>query len=339
MNNLLQIDGSKGEGGGQILRTSLTMSIVSGTPIQISNIRSKRSKPGLKQQHLTCVQAAQAISHAKVTGAELNSQQITFEPKKIKAGKYHFKINTAGSTTLVMQTVVPALIMTKEESTLHFEGGTHNAWAPSFDFIKQAYLPMLKKMGVDITVKIARYGFYPQGGGQWSMIIKPTSSMQRLEVLDRGKLLTKEAIVSCSKIPEHVPEREIKVLKQHIDWSEEAFKSQWVEALGGGNIISLHLLYENCSEVIDSLGKRGLASHRVAMNAVKSLNQYLASTAPISEHLADQLLLPMVIGNGGVFRTVTPSLHTTTNREIIELFTKKHFQFNEIEKNLWEISL
>lgn len=338
MKDLHHIDGSFGEGGGQILRTSLTMSMVTGIPVKISNIRSGRTKPGLKNQHLACVHAAQEISNATVHGAKKNSQQLIFCPSAVKAGEYQFKIGTAGSTSLVMQTVVPALMLVGEESILHFEGGTHNQWAPSFDFIAHAYLPMLKRMGVDIEVKLERYGFFPHGGGRWSAIIKANTVMQPLDVLERGELLKQEAVISSSKIPEHVPQREIVALHD-IGWSEDAFKSQWVDATGEGNIISLRLFYQNCSEVIESIGKRGLRAEKVSMLAADLLRQYLSKEAPIGEYLADQLLLPMVIGKGGVFKTSNPSLHTLTNKKVIESFTDQRFSFNKAGKDTWEISL
>ena len=339
MSNLLQIDGSYGEGGGQILRTSLTMSMLTGTPIQISNIRAKRSKPGLKAQHLACIHAAQTISNAEISGAKPNSQQIIFRPNSIKAGDYHFRIGTAGSTTLLMQTVAPALMTLNKKSTMIFEGGTHTQWAPTYDFIAQAYLPMLKRMGVAIEVNIERYGFYPQGGGQWSATIKPSSPIQALKVLERGELLSQKAVITCCKIPEHVPKREILTLLPHTQWSAKDFKRQWVNGLAGGNVISLRLFYENCSEVIDTLGRKGLASHIVANNAAKLLRQYLKTDAPIGEYLADQLLLPMAIAKGGVFRTTTPSQHTFSNRKIIEVFTGQYFKFEKVSNNMWEISL
>jgi RNA 3'-terminal phosphate cyclase (ATP) len=237
-----------------------------------------------------------------------------------------------------MQTIVPALMLAGEESILHFEGGTHNQWAPSFDFIAHAYLPMLKRMGIDIEVKLDRYGFFPHGGGRWSAIIKANTSMQRLEALERGVLLNQEAVISSSKIPAHVPQREIMAL-DHIGWSKDVFQSQWVEAIGAGNIISLRLFYQNCSEVIESIGKRGLRAEKVSMIAVKLLDHYLSTEAPIGEYLADQLLLPMMIAKGGIFRTSNPSLHTLTNKKVIESFTDQSFSFNKIGKGVWEISL
>ncbi|MCK5809510.1 MAG: RNA 3'-terminal phosphate cyclase [Cocleimonas sp.] len=338
MKVLHQIDGSSGEGGGQILRTSLTMSMVTGIPVQIKNIRSGRNKPGLQNQHLACVHAAQAISKATVHGVKKNSQQLVFQPNAVEAGEYQFKIGTAGSTALVMQTVVPALMLAGKESILHFEGGTHNPWAPSFDFIANAYLPMLKRMGIDIEVKIDRYGFFPHGGGRWSAIIKAKTAMQRLEVLERGDLLSQEAVISASNIASHIPQREITALAS-LDWPKDAFKSEWVEAIGAGNIVSLRLFYQNCSEVIESIGRRGLRAEKVSMIAINLLQQYLSAKAPIGEYLADQLLLPMVIGHGGVFRTSNPSLHTLTNKKVIESFTDQIFLFNKIEKGIWEISL
>lgn len=337
MKNLIHIDGSQGEGGGQILRTSLTMSMVTGTPVQIDNIRSGRNKPGLMRQHLACVRAAQAVSDAEVSGAKVGSTAITFKPKGIKAGDYRFAVGTAGSTTLIFQTVLPALVMADAESTITFVGGTHNMWAPSFDYIALAYLPLLKQMGIDVDVKLEKHGFYPQGCGQWSAVIKPAARIHYLEVLEPGELTDREAMITSANIPVHVAEREMQEIAKRCSWPEASLKMQRVDAMGGGNIVSLRLHYERCSEVIESVGRVGVSAEKVANSAVKSLHRYLAAAVPVGEHLADQLLVPMAIGEGGLFRTVRPSRHTLTNRDVIHHFTDKYFKFTELAKDRWEI--
>ncbi len=336
---MLVIDGSQGEGGGQILRTSLTMAMVTGTDIRVENIRAGRERPGLMRQHLACVKAAQEVSNAKVSGSEVGSMEVTFKPKAIKAGEYHFSVGTAGSTMLIFQTVLPALALAESESRLSFEGGTHNIFAPSFDFVAMAYMPLMKQMGVEVEMEINRHGFYPQGGGQWQAVIKPTDRLGGLELLDAGELLDKEAVVTSSNIPGHVAVRELAEIAKQCKWPEEVLKSERVESMGSGNIVSMRLHYECCSEVVEYVGKVGVSAEKVARRAIQAIRRYQTAAVPVGEHLADQLMLPMAIGGGGVFRTLKPSLHSQTNRDVIHLFTDKRFEFEGLAKDLWEIRI
>ena len=336
---MLVIDGSQGEGGGQILRTSLSMAMVTGTDIRIENIRAGRDKPGLMRQHLACVNAAQTVSRAKVSGAEVGSTAITFKPKGIKAGDYRFAVGTAGSTTLIFQTVLPALALVKDESRIFFEGGTHNLYAPSFDFIALAYAPLLRRMGVAVEMQLVRHGFYPQGGGQWQTVIRPSGRIGRLELRERGRFLGHEAVVTSAHIPGHVAMRELAEIAKQCHWPDDVLKAEQVECMGSGNIVSMRLYYEQCSEVVESIGKVGVAAEKVAKRAIQALRRYQATPAPVGEHLADQLMLPMAIGEGGAFRTLQPSLHSQTNRHVIHLFTDKRFEFEALAKDLWEIRL
>ncbi len=336
---MLVIDGSQGEGGGQILRTSLTMAMVTGTEIKVENIRAGRKKPGLMRQHLACVKAAQAVSDAKVSGAEIGSTEINFNPKTVKSGEYHFAVGTAGSTMLIFQTVLPALALVKGESRLSFEGGTHNFFAPSFDFIALAFVPLLRQMGVEIEMKIKRHGFYPRGGGQWQAVIKPSGCIGPLELVDAGELLSQEAVVTSANIPNHVAMRELNEIAKLSDWPEKALKIENVECLGSGNIVSMRLHYAHCSEVVEYVGKLGVKAEKVAERAVQAIRRYQVSTAPVGVYLADQLMLLMAVGKGGVFRTMKPSLHSQTNRDVIHLFTDRRFKFEQLAKDLWEVRL
>ncbi|MCG8428869.1 MAG: RNA 3'-terminal phosphate cyclase [Chromatiales bacterium] len=336
---MVVIDGSQGEGGGQILRTALSLSMVTGKALRIENIRAKRPKPGLMRQHLTCVQAAQAISSADVSGVELGSTAITFVPKAIKAGNYHFAVGTAGSTTLVFQTVLPALMLADAESTLSFEGGTHNLSAPTFDFITLAYLPALKRMGIEVGAQIERHGFYPQGGGRWQAVIKPVSGFQRLDLLSAGPLLKREAVVTTANIPGHVAQRELGQVAKLCRWPDEDLHIQNVECLGGGNVVSMRLHHQHCSELIEYMGRLGVTAEKVARSAIDATRRYQVAKVPVGEHLADQLLLPMAIGKGGEFRTLKPSRHTLTNMAVIERFMDRCFATKELSKDRWEIEL
>jgi len=337
MKNILHIDGSQGEAGGQVLRTSLSLSMITGTPVRIDNIRAGRVKPGLMRQHLACVKAAQAITDAEVSGAEVGSTIISFKPKAIKAGDYHFSVGTAGSTMLIFQTVLPALALADKESHVTFEGGTHNIFAPSFDFVALAYLPVLQKMGFDVVMTLNQHGFYPQGGGHWQATIKPVTDIRALELLQAGALLDREAIATSANIPAHVAVRELAEIAKQCQWPSEALRSQQVDSRGNGNILSMRLYHEHCVEVVESVGKIGVSAEKVARQAIKMIHRYQAAAVPVGEHLADQLLLPMAIGAGGVFRTLKPSSHALTNMTVIQHFMDKPFKQIEITKDCWEI--
>src|SRR5262245_60469773 len=204
------IDGSRGEGGGQILRTSLALSMITGTPVRIVNIRARRAKPGLMRQHLTAVQAAAGVSKARVEGAAVGSREIVFTPSTVTPGNHHFSIGTAGSTTLILQTVLPALILASGPSHLVLEGGTHNPMAPPFEFLDRAFLPLLRRMGPAVDVTLERAGFYPAGGGRLSVTVQPVGHLQGFDLLERGDLRNQRGIVLLANLPAHIADRELR---------------------------------------------------------------------------------------------------------------------------------
>ena len=226
MMEFLEIDGSQGEGGGQVLRTALSLSACTGQAVHIRHIRSGRKKPGLMRQHLACVNAAAAICNAEVKGASLGSRNVLFIPGDIKAGEYQFSVGSAGSSTLIFQTVLPLLMLAGRPSRLVLEGGTHNPLAPSFDFIHEAFLPVLRRIGVDCRAQIERYGFYPVGGGQWGVTIEPKAEFRRIDLSQRGDLLKAEAVCIDAGLPAHVTQREMKRLQDKLNWPAE-----WIRCL------------------------------------------------------------------------------------------------------------
>ena len=336
--NFIEIDGSQGEGGGQILRTSLSLAACYGKPIHIRHIRQGRKKPGLMRQHLACVNAIKKVCNAKVKGASIGSTEIEFIPDKIQAGDFHFAIGSAGSSTLVFQTVLPALLLADKPSTLVLEGGTHNPMAPSYDFIKHAFLPVLKQMGIECSIEIERYGFYPVGAGKWTINITPPKQYIPIIIDQRGRLLASHAQCIGAGIPEHVVEREKKQLLAKLNWPEQSIETKKVNALGSGNIVSLRLSYPKVTEVVESIGAVGISSERVANKAVELLQHYQKTSAPVGQFLADQLLLPMAITAGGSFVTGSLSEHCRTNIAVIQQLTDRVIKAKEIEaKRKWKI--
>lgn len=334
---MIVIDGAQGEGGGQVFRTSLTLSMQSGQPVRIKNIRAGRSKPGLLRQHLACLRAASEICSADVQGAELGSDSVTFRPGKVEAGDYHFSIGSAGSTSLVFQTVFLPLMFVEKESHIRLEGGTHNGHAPSFDFIAASFLPVLETMGFRAHAKLDRYGFYPAGDGAWSVKVGAMCGVQALSLTERGEIVSQRAVATSSRIPEHITERELAQVQKKFNWSGEQLEQNIVESAGPGNIVSLRIKSEQVTEVVDMVGEKQLSAERVADRAIKAVKRYLESGVPVGEYLADQLLLPMVLGGGGQFRTVSPSLHLKTNVEIIRQFMGVDIRVEQEDEHAWRV--
>lgn len=315
---MITIDGSHGEGGGQILRSSLSLSLALGRPLSMVNIRANRKPGGLRPQHVACVKAAAAISGAKVRGAEVNSARLVLEPGTCRGGEYRFDVGTAGSATLVLQTVlVPLLLCAKEPSQLTLIGGTHNPFAPPYEFLERVYVPLLRKMGADISVTLHQRGFYPAGGGHITAEITP-SKLARLELLERGALVRRAIVAGVANIPASIAEREARTMQARLGWDQEDVSIETFEARGGGNAAFAELVFENASAVFSGIGERGVRAEKIGENIAKETQRYLDAGVPVDEHLADQLMMPMVLGSGGTYRTTPLSLHARTQVDLLE---------------------
>jgi RNA 3'-terminal phosphate cyclase (ATP) len=335
---MIVIDGSQGEGGGQILRSSLALSLVTGRPFLIEKIRAGRKKPGLMRQHLTAVEAAAAIGRAEVEGARIGSQQLEFTPTAIKAGNYHFSVGTAGSCTLVLQTVLPALLIADTTSELVLEGGTHNPNAPPFDFLDRAFLPIVRRMGPKVSAALLRPGFYPAGGGKFTLTIEPVAGLERIDLPDRGAVLKQSARAMVARLPRSIGERELKVVRDRLGWSEECCRVEEADSSPGpGNILCIEIGSEHCAEVFTGFGELGVSAEKVAKNTVRLVEEYLSANVPVGPYLADQLLLPMALSGGGSFRTIAPTRHMTTNADVIRLFLPVEVCMGQHSHNDWEI--
>lgn len=317
---MVTIDGSFGEGGGQILRTSLSCSLVTGQPFRIINIRAGRDKPGLQAQHLAAVQAAAAISQAEAEGARTGSQELVFQPQAITPGDYSFAVGTAGSTTLVLQTVLPALVTAHGPSALILEGGTHNPMAPPFEFLVKTFLPLLQRMGPHVRVKLDRHGFYPAGGGKLRVTVEPVVKLTRLDLLERGSVLRTRATAVVANLPRHIAEREAKVLKRELHLDGGDVHVEEVKSHGPGNVAFVEVECANVTEVLTGFGEFREKAEVVAGRLAKEVRRYLEGNAPVGEHLADQLLLPLALAGGGSFVTLPLSPHALTNIEALRQF-------------------
>ena len=340
MNTLLKIDGSAGEGGGQILRTALGLSLVTGKPFRIERIRAGREKPGLMRQHLTAVLAAAQVGAAEVEGAAIGSQVLTFHPAPVTPGAYHFATGSAGSVTLVLQTVLPALMLADQPSSLVLEGGTHNPLAPPFDFLQKAFLPLLEKIGPRVRIELERPGFYPAGGGWMRVEIEPAAQLNRVSLPSRGALRSQRARAIVAALDRSIGVRELAAVQQAMQWDPADLHIEHIpRAHGPGNVLLLEIESEHVTEVISSFGMRNISSEQVAHRAAQEALQYLQSGAAIGPHLADQLLIPMALAGGGHFTTLEPTPHTLTNAAVIEQFLGIATTVRPLEAGVWEVKV
>lgn len=340
----LKIDGAQGEGGGQVLRTALTLSMLTNTNIEVTNIRARRNKPGLLRQHLTSVMAASEISQASTQGVELGSTAIRFAPKQIKAGDYRFVIGTAGSTVLVCQTVLLALALADSSSTVRFEGGTHNGMSPSLCFFEQSFLPILRMLGVRCELQVTSLGFYPAGGGKWQIHIQPTASLSPLDFTESRTLFGErgaacQAKALLSDLPESIGERELATAKKALGWDLAESSLHDVPSPGSGNSLQLMLPASTHINMFEQFGQLGVSAERVAKRCAGNVKRFVKAHVNVEEFLADQLLIPMALAGKGSFSTTKPSLHTLTNIAVIEQFLDVNFTVEQENDLRWCIGV
>ena len=329
---MISIDGSHGEGGGQILRSSLALSMVTGKPFRIEKIRANRENPGLARQHLTAVESAAALCGAAVEGAELRSTALAFRPGEVRPGDYTFSVGSAGSTTLVLQTVLPALLVGDRPSTLTLEGGTHNPFAPPLDFLEKAFLPFINRMGPKVEVALERPGFAPRGGGRFIVTVEPAAKLSRVDLPARGAVRRRRAKAVVAGLPPDIARRELKTVGERLRLSgDELEVVELPEAYGPGNIVTVEIESEHITEVFTGVGRRGVRAEAVASDAAEAAARYLAAPdVPVGDCLADQLLLPFALAGGGAYKTLALTRHSATNIEVIRKFLDVHVETQEL---------
>lgn len=340
----IEINGA--EGGGQILRAALSMSAALGIPFHIRNIRAKREKAGLKRQHLSAVRAAAAICGAEVTGAELNSTELTFVPNEVKAGAYRFDIGTGGSTVLVLQAIVPALVRslkTGEKASVTVSGGTYCPFAPAFEFLKETLEPCLKRMGYPVVFTMPRPAFFQAAGGLVRMEAAGPFEPTSFEFRERGSLKRVSAVILNCSLPSEVADREKKVLINdfgaRLGLTEDSVTVDANPAIPeAGNAVLIRTGFESGTSVFSEIGRPRLAAESVAKIAAEESAVFLESDVPVCRHLQDQLLVPMTLSGGGHFVTTAPSAHTRTCAAVIQAFTGKPVHMDQ-QKHGWLITV
>jgi RNA 3'-terminal phosphate cyclase (ATP) len=340
MSTPLLIDGSTGEGGGQILRSSLALSILTGRPFRIYDIRANRPKPGLRRQHLTCVLAAAAIASADVTGAAVDSRDVTFAPRQLQAGDYHFDVGSAGSTMLVLQTILLPLMTATAPSTITLEGGTHNFGAPPFPFLAKTFLPLINPMGPRVDLRIDRAGFAPRGGGRAVVRITPAAQLKPIHLLERGPIRRTLARATLAALPRSIAPRELKLIARVLALDERDLLIEELPAdQGPGNVVTVEVESDHVTEVFTAFGAKGIAAEEVARDAARQAKRYIARNVPVDEHLADQLLLPLAMAGGGSYLTGPPSLHSTTNIQTLRQFIDVPVDVREISRQQYQVNV
>ena len=323
---MLYLDGSYGEGGGQILRTSLSLSTLLGQPVKLANIRSGRPKPGLRPQHLTVVKALAEISQAEVSGAVLNSQEITFRPRGVRPGPYLFdvaaKTGSAGSVTLIAQALLPPLLKAAGPTYLTLRGGTHVPWSPPAHYLSHVFLPALAHMGVQVTMKLQRWGWYPQGGGEVQLAITPVTHLTGVRWLTPPPPESFQALSAAARLPEHVRQRQAARLTEALGPKFPVEELQ-VNGPGPGSLVFLWGPLAGFS----ALGAKGKPAEKVADEVISAYRLFRESGAATDRHLADQIALYLTMARGpSEILTESITMHLLTNLWVIEQFLGPTFQ-------------
>ena len=328
-NQPVLIDGSVGEGGGQVLRTSLALACITGRPFHIENIRAARPNPGLAKQHLSCVRAATRISRAECTGDEIGSQILSFRPGPVQGGDYRFEVGSAGSATLVAQTVLPALFLADKPSSVTVTGGTHNPWAPPFDFLNESFLPAIWRSGFRARCRLLKHGFYPAGGGIIALAVTPAGRPRPIDLCARPTGAEIRARIYTAKLPSHIAARQQGLLGRAELEFAEIEQVEVGDSDGPGNCVMIRICTAVETTVFTAFGQRGKPSKEVVSEVIETAVDFLGSGAAIDRYLADQLLIYIALSRAGSFTTNQLSSHLLTNIQVIKKFLPVDFDVQE----------
>jgi RNA 3'-terminal phosphate cyclase (ATP) len=343
---VIQIDGSYGEGGGQIIRTGVALAALTGKAMEVVSVRARRSRPGLQQQHLTAVRAAAQICRAKLQGDEINSSRFAFLPQSpAQSGEYRFEIGTAGAATLVLQTVALPLLLAEGESSVTITGGTHVPHAPTQDYLRFLYAPALLRMGADLRIIASVPGFYPKGGGEIRTRLTGGANLQPLDLTRRGKLTRLQAHIVTSLLPSHVATRGKATVEKFMKGVGRPIRTLVTEAAEGkqgspGAAITITAECEEGLAGFSSLGAQGKPMERVVTEACEAFMGWWASGGGCDAHLSDQLVLPLSLARGeSVWTTTEATEHLRTVLHVTEQFLPIRYTLEQTAGSLWRVTL
>lgn len=330
---MISIDGSMGEGGGQILRTSLSLAALTGQAVRIDNIRANRTKPGLRPQHLTAVLAVAEICGGELEGAKPDSRSLTFKPGKIRGGDYEFDVSricaSAGSVNLVLQTIIWPLAFADKPSRVTIKGGTHVPHAPTFDYLYEAFIPMVRQMGLRCDYEMVRAGYHPEGGGEVRFRVKPVECLQGLEVTSRGGPQRIALISAVSNLPESIAQRQMAAGLERLQPLHRPISQHLRQypSPGKGTLFFISHQAGSLRAGFQSLGRLGKRAEWVAAETCDEFDAYLASGMAFDKHLADQLIIPLALAKGpSKITTCEITQHLLTNLAVVERFLPVRFQ-------------
>ncbi|HHO48839.1 MAG TPA: RNA 3'-terminal phosphate cyclase [Desulfobacteraceae bacterium] len=331
MDDRIVIDGSIGEGGGQVLRTSLSLAALLGRPFEIHNIRLNRSRPGLRPQHLAAARALATVTGAELAGDRENSTSLLFAPQGVTGGNYRFSIGTAGSVTLLATALLPPLLFAPRPSSLVLEGGTHVPFSPVFHYLREIFLPFLRRMGAEVEADLDRWGWYPRGGGSCTIRVRPCRSLRALRVPRRGRLRDLTLTLGLAGLPLHIVDREEKRVRTCLGQKGYALAGRFEPAPspGQGNVLFLRAEYEESLAGFSVLGKRGRRAEQVADELCRQWLRFEEGTGSVDKHLADQILLYMALAAGDSLLTAEEvTSHLSTNIQVIQQFLPVRFSID-----------
>jgi len=340
---MMEIKADEMEGGGQVLRSSVSLSSVLGIPVRLFNIRAKRAKPGMQAQHLMGVEAAAKITSAEVQGLVKGSMELAYTPKTINGGKFSFNIGTAGSSMLVLQTLLPIVLFSPSEVQLRIIGGTHVAWSPNFHFVKEVFLPIVGKMGCSLEYfELERAGWYPKGEGTVKLLVKPINFLKPLQLTSPGKFIKILGVSCCSNLPETIPQRQASAARKLLIKNnyDAEIKELVLPSRSKGSALTLWAVYENTILGASSLGELGKKSEEVGEEAARKLLEEMGSGAALDSHMGDQVLIYMALAKGESSITVSKlTSHMKTNIWVIEQFTNQRFRIEELEGGMARVAV
>jgi RNA 3'-phosphate cyclase len=337
---MIEIDGSEGEGGGQMLRTALALSALTGRSFKFENIRARRERPGLAPQHMTGVKGVAEVCHAIVEGADVGSTELTFEPGTVDAGDYRFDVGTAGSITLVLQACMLACARTRARTEFDVIGGTNVRMSPPSDYLEHVLFPLLRTLGYDIDVKVPARGFYPQGGGEMIVGMTRGEHILPLDLESRGKFVGVSGVCFTQKLPDHIAERMASTARKTLVGHSPiklAMDRRQGHSIGAG--IFLYAEYQNTVLASDALGEKGISSEKLGELAAMSLIQEMGSGETLDRHAADQILPYLSLAAGpSTFLVSELSMHFRTQVEIIKKFLDVQID-TEAKGDIFQVSV